>query len=235
MDDQSIINRLERMIATAEDEAIHCNEASDIIMQCEAAQLSEAEMAQTYPLLAQHLLICPDCQMEYQGMMNMMRWEAAGNELPDSVVPPRPIATNPMSRFLQKVTDTLEVMFTGFPLQGVTPVVRSGKRGQVKKYKSVKLTLEAEDIRVDLSLRVTQQKERFELRAMIIPKAKADLEGLLVDLEMADAHRLVDQVESSKYGDVTFANLSSGKYTMRWQMEKREFVVTQIEIPAITD
>jgi hypothetical protein len=217
---------LVRDIFATRDDEIQCKEAGTLIVRCADALLSDEQARRQYPALWHHFRFCPDCAQEYRMVIELARLEAAGQLERPAHIPPLPDGGGPT--VWKWATDALTALFPGFPLA----LVEDGARSKDWDFEPVEVTLAQGELQIALDTATNELNAGLcDLFCTVSTAAQETLEGAPVWLQLGDEGPAVREEALDELGDVSFARLQPGRYTLRLHLAGREYVVTGIVLP----
>ncbi len=222
--------RLVSDIYAVQDDDIQCEMAATLIMQSSEGLLSDEVSRKQYPSLWRHFDVCADCAREYQILVSLNRLETNNQLRQPEQIPPIP--GREYSLTWAKIKEAIIKTFPTFTsTPDLVPQRSEGRLG----LEPITIELESKKVYIDLLVdgNATIPKN-YDLICTIETLDDADgilLEGTPVQLQRGLDETLIQEQTLDELGELAFINLAPGSYTLRFTLNRQEYVVTQIELP----
>ncbi len=228
------LRRLVNNIYVAQDDDIQCDKATTLMMQSAEATLPDEISRKQFPALWSHFEVCADCVREYTMLVRLAQLEAAA-QLPQlKQFPPPPSKDH--GRKWATVKDTIAKTMTGFAAMPEWAFRQHKGVPQGTGFEPVIIELETEKAQIELIADMnTLNHENYDLicTVEILDAAwNVFLEGTPIQLQQGVDGPIIQEETLDELGELAFANLAAGEYTLRLSLGGREYAVTNINLPA---
>ena len=215
------------IFAHGEDE-ISYDEASLLMARAADALLSNEEAQQQYPQLWQYLQIYPDGRVEYDLLMDLARADQAGQLQKARYIPPMPEAS--ASGMWDQAVAALRQYFAGF-----APLAAGSMRsGGVGEFAPSQVDFEQDGVSIDLEIQPSAEAGNWDLLCTIsTAETDQDLEFASAWLIHSQGGYVLRETALSEMGDVTFAGVQPGIYSLRIMIGGQEYWIEDIRLPEI--
>lgn len=226
--EEQSISKFLHDIFTTNDEEIHCDDASALMIQSAGATPTHEASQARFPALWRHLAVCSDCTQEYELLLALTKLEATEQlEVPPDF-PALPDGGKPA--IWNRARDAITAVFPGFAPDLAAAVTR----GQERLFAPVAVSLEHGQLSVEFDVAPHEDDPQYrDLYITMLSQDKATaelLDGVPLWLQIEDEGPALYN-ELLLEADAAFMHISPGSYTLRWQLSGRDWAVMNVTLP----